>query len=137
LKEKADFESERWSNAKKEHVNLTRELASLKDKISRETLLKPEAVDEKVVKQQARREAELSVEITLKDLEIQAAESEQAKARDQISTTHTRLLAAQEESSKRDTSKTTQVQRIRTSQRNSGSLFIPLSNKIVFFNACQ
>ena len=79
----------------------------------------------------------LSVEITLKDLEIQAAESEQAKAKDQISTPHTRLLAAQEESSQRDTSKTAQVQRTRTSQRNSGSLFIPLSNKIVFFNACQ
>ena len=132
LKEKADSEAERGDKAQKQRVKLNRELALLKEKKSRETSLKNKTVDGNVANNTDRRVAELNVEIALNDSEIQAAGSEEENAKKHISTTNTRLLAVQEESSKGDTSKTTPASRPTTSRRNSGTVFLLLSNEIVF-----
>ena len=132
LKEKAHSEAEREKNAKKEHEKLARQLAVLTEEKSREASLKPEALEENVVKEKLRGMAELKVQIHLMNLELLEAESEKSKAEASISTTHTRLLAVQEESSKGDTSKTTPASRPTTSRRNSGTVFLLLSNESCF-----
>jgi len=119
--------------AKKAKETLTRELSVLTAEKSTDASKKLEASDENDVREKQRRKAELEVEINIKRLIITEAEYEKSKTDEIISKKKALLLATEKElSQKSDTSKTKEAPRITHSRRNSGAIFLFLSNEILF-----
>jgi len=133
LQKRADLDSKRVEEAKKAKETLTRELSVLTAEKSTDASKKLEASDENDVREKQRRKAELEVEINIKRLIITEAEYEKSKTDEIISKKKALLLATEKElSQKSDTSKTKEAPRITHSRRNSGAIFLFLSNEILF-----